>query len=155
MAENQERGLRTVGRWDPFSELDLFDRWLGARPEGLGRWLGEEASARRGFQPAVDVSENDDAYVVTAELPGSRPEDVTVELHDGVLTLRGEKRSERSGEKEQTRWVERSFGSFTRSFTLPTNADGDKVDARFENGVLTLTIPKREEAKPRTIAVKS
>lgn len=150
---DQERGLRT--RWEPFSELDLFDRWLGPRRGALGRLFDELPAASRGFQPSVDVSENDDAYVITAELPGAKPEDVTVELHEGVLTLRGEKRSERSGEKEQTRWVERTFGSFSRSFTLPSNAHGEKVDARFENGVLTLTVPKREEAKPRTIAIKS
>lgn len=153
MAENQERGLRTTGRWDPFSELDLFDRLLGTRRGGFGR-LFDEMPATRGFQPSVDVAENDDAYLITAELPGAKPEDVTVELHEGVLTIRGEKRNERSGEKEQTRWVERSYGSFSRSFTLPSNAHGDKVDAQFENGVLTITVPKREEAKPRTIAIK-
>lgn len=152
MAENQERGVRTYGpfgRWDPLAELDLFDRWLGR--SGVGRTAEPPA---RAFQPAVDVSENDDAYVITAELPGSKPEDVTVELHEGVLTIRGEKRHERSGEREQTRWIERSFGSFSRSFTLPSNANGEKVDAHFDSGVLTLTVPKREEAKPRTIAIK-
>lgn len=148
---DQERGLLRA-RWDPFSELDLFDRWLGSRR--AGRLLGEDLPPPRSYQPAVDVSENEDAYVITAELPGSKPEDVTVELHEGVLTLRGEKKSERSGENEHTRWVERSFGSFSRSFTLPSNANGEKVDARFENGVLTLTVPKREEAKPKTISIK-
>jgi HSP20 family protein len=101
------------------------------------------------------VSETDDAYVVAAELPGAKPEDVTVELHEGVLTLRGEKRSERDERREHARYVERTFGSFSRSFTLPQNANPEKVDASFTEGVLTLRIPKREEAKPRTINIQT
>jgi HSP20 family protein len=123
----------------------------------LGEVLGSNAvpARSRGFAPPVDVSESTDEYLVTAELPGTKPDDVTVELNDGVLTIRGEKRIERDEHKEHARYVERVFGSFVRSFTLPQNADSEKVQAGFKDGVLTLRVPKREEAKPRTIAIKS
>ena len=160
MADRNERELAPVGRWSPFSELDFFrglEPW--GRHPGLGRLfadvLGEGQPAARGFAPAVDVAENDDEYIVSAELPGAKREDVTVELHDGVLTLRGEKKGERQEEKNQARYVERTFGSFSRSFTLPGNADAEKMAASFQDGVLTIRIPKREEAKPRVINIQS
>ena len=87
------------------------------------------------------------------ELAGAKKEDVTVEAHDQVLTIRGEKSNERSDENEQRRYVERSFGTFSRSFTFPANADAESVKASFSDGVLTVEIAKREEAKPKTIAV--
>ena len=105
--------------------------------------------------PAIDVTENENAYVVTAELPGCKPEDVTVEIHDGVLSIRGEKKSERSGETERSRWTERQFGSFNRSFRLAPDAAQDRIDAAFKNGVLTVEIAKSEENKPRVVRVKS
>lgn len=152
---------KAVGvRRDPFSELELFERsspFRRAWPAGPWRlfdeMLGEPARVR-GFAPAVDVTETSEEYVVTAELPGTKPEDVTVELHEGVLTIRGEKRLERDEHTEHARYVERTFGSFVRSFSLPQNADGDKIQATFKDGVLRLSLPKREEAKPRTIAIQ-
>jgi HSP20 family protein len=160
---NMATSEKAVGpRRDPFSELELFSRSSpfargrqGAPWGLLDEFLGDVAARSRGFAPSVDVHENTDEYVVTAELPGAKPEDVTVELHEGVLTLRGEKRSERDEHKEHARYVERMFGSFSRSFSLPQNANGEKVQANFKDGVLTLRIPKREEAKPRTIAIQS
>jgi HSP20 family protein len=156
-----ESNEKAVGiRRDPFSELDLFERTSpfrrGASPwRLLDEFLGGELQrAGRGFAPAVDVAETNDEYVVTAELAGAKPEDVTVELHEGVLTIRGEKRSERDERKEHARYVERVFGSFSRSFSLPQNADGEKVQASFADGVLTLRVAKKEEAKPRTIAIQ-
>lgn len=105
--------------------------------------------------PAIDLHEDDGSFVVTAELPGVRKEDVVVELENGVLTLRGEKRSEREEKKERRRYVERSYGAFSRSFTLPPNVDGDRIHADFADGVLTVTIPKSSETKPRTVDIKS
>jgi len=157
MAATEERALRV--RRDPFQELDLlspFRRGIGANPWRLFEdFLGETPRPAVRYAPAVDVSENDDEYVVTAEIPGAKAEDVTVELHEGVLTLRGEKRSERDERREHARYVERVFGTFSRSFALPQNANPEKVDASFRDGVLTLRIPKREEAKPRTIQIQS
>ena len=158
MAESKEP--RVPSRWDPLEELDLFRAWSPFRDlsaSRLGRLfeepMGRSVAAAR-LSPAVDVAEHDDGYVVTAEIPGASKEDVTVEAHDGVLTLRGEKRSEREGKKEQSRWVERSYGSFSRSFTLPSNADTTRVNATFQDGVLTIEIPKAEEKKPKVISIK-
>ena len=139
---------RSIARWDPIADLDWF-----RSPFFLGR--EPVAASVRPFSPAIDVAEDDGNYVVTAEIPGTRREDITVEVHGGTLTIRGEKRNEREERDEHRSFVERSFGTFSRSFTLPANADDRKVDASFEAGVLTVTIAKSEEAKPRTVAIKS
>jgi HSP20 family protein len=150
----QEKGVSP--RRDPFGELELVSPFR----RGLGPWrlfedfLGDMPRAAQ-FAPAVEVSETDEAYVVKAEIPGTKPEDVHVEVQDGILTVRGEKRHERDEKKEHVRYVERVFGSFSRSFALPQNADADKVEASFKDGVLTLRVPKREEAKPRTINIQA
>jgi HSP20 family protein len=159
MSERSERSVAPVGRRSPFTELELFEHLdpFGRHPRMrnlLAEMFGEGGAAARAFAPAVDVAENDEEYVISAELPGTKKDDVTDELHEGVLTLRGEKKSEREGKNEQARYVERSFGSFSRSFTLPSNADGIKLEASFRDGVLTIRVPKREEAKPRVIQVR-
>lgn len=156
MSERTERGLTPFAQWSPFSDLDLFD--VFGRSMRPGRTLQDVVGGRgapAGFAPAVDVAENDDEYVISAEVPGAKQEDITVELHDGVLTLRGEKKREHQEEKDHVRYVERSYGSFSRSFSLPANADGDKLTASFSDGVLRLRVPKREEAKPRVINIRS
>ncbi|MEN8160261.1 MAG: Hsp20/alpha crystallin family protein, partial [Myxococcota bacterium] len=99
--------------------------------------------------------EDEKNFIVTAELPGTKREDVTVELEDDLLTIRGEKRNEREEKKEKRRFVERSYGTFSRSFTLPANANADKVSASFKDGVLTVLIGKRPESKPRVVNIKS
>jgi len=159
MAEKEK--TRSLARWDPFEEVDPFAGWSPFREHGLGprllRLLGEPggAGAFRGrLAPAVDIAENDDRYVVTAELPGTKKDDITVEMKDQVLTIRGEKRNEREEKKEQSRWIERGYGSFSRSFTLPANAIADRIKANFSDGVLTIEVPKAEDAKPRTISIK-
>jgi HSP20 family protein len=155
MAENKER---SVARRDPFAELADWRPFFGPLLGREGRNLLEEVwgrSAAGRLAPSVDISEDDGNYIVTAELPGTKREDVTVELEDDVLTIRGEKRNERDEKKEKRRIVERSYGTFSRSFTLPANADGEKVSAKFDNGVLTVTIAKRPETKPRVVDIKS
>ena len=137
--------------WTPFRELfgpswrlpRFFDEMFPARGAQAGRW-----------SPAVDIAEDDQRYVITAELPGAGKDDVHVEVHDNVMTIRGEKRSERQEKKEQSRWVERSYGSFSRSFTLPANASADRVNASFKDGVLTVELPKVEAAKPKVVPVR-
>jgi HSP20 family protein len=159
MAEKQETGGRSLRRWDPFEELDLFRAWdpFGERRPRLGRLLGEMFGAGEGaaFAPAVDITEDDGKYVVTVEVPGASKDDVTVEAHENVLTIRGEKRSEREEKKEQARYIERRYGSFSRSFTLPANAAADRISATFKDGILRIELPKTEEAKPRVISIKS
>jgi HSP20 family protein len=161
MAEKKESSRESgVVRWDPFRELR---EWHPLREMGLfmprfDRLFGELEDTwgpgRGVWGPAMDVAETDAHYTVTVELPGAKREDVTVEVEDGVLTIRGEKKSEREEKKEHRRWVERRFGTFSRSFTLPANADAERVEATFEAGVLTLRIAKSEAAKPKTIAIK-
>jgi HSP20 family protein len=137
--------------WTPFRELfggsfrvpRIFDDLLGARGARPARWA-----------PAVDIAEDEQKYVITAEIPGVAKEDVHVDVHDDVMTIRGEKRSEREEKKQHSRWVERSYGSFCRAFTLPANAVADRVDAVFRDGVLKIELPKTEVAKPKTIAIK-
>lgn len=158
MGEKEEK--RSLARWDPFGDLGVFEGFWPLREPGgtrLSRALEEMFGARQGragaIAPALDVVEDDERYIVTVELPGASREDVTVESQGGMLTIRGEKKSEREEKKEQRRWVERSYGAFSRSFTLPANAADDQIKATFSNGVLTVEIPKLEEPKPKTIRI--
>ena len=148
---------RSVATWDPFRELGLFEGWSPLREFGFPSRLARrpELGFSGEFAPAIDVTEGDGSYVITAEIPGCKKDDVNVEIHDNVITVSGEKRSEREEKKEKSRWVERSYGRFARSFSLPTDADPDRVDASFKDGVLTVEIAKTEEKKPKTISISS
>ena len=148
-----ERETRSLARIDPFDELDFLREPFGLAGLMRGRW-GQPVSKQVRFVPAVDITEDDEQYVITAEVPGAKKDDVTIEMHDNVMTVRGEKRSEREEAREHSRHVERSYGSFSRAFTLPANAAGNQVKASFTDGVLTVTIPKAEEAKPKIISIK-
>jgi HSP20 family protein len=155
MTKNEER---SVSRRDPFAELAEWRPFFGPLLGREGHSLFDEMwgrTAQGRAAPSVDISEDDGHYVVTAELPGCKREDVTVELEDDVLTIRGEKRNEREEKKEKRRFVERSYGSFSRSFALPANADAGQASASFKDGVLTVTIAKRPETKPRVVDIKS
>jgi HSP20 family protein len=106
--------------------------------------------------PAVDITEHKDRYTVKADLPGMKQEDVKVELDDGVLKIFGERKSEREQKDESKKYhyYERSYGSFERRFVLPRDTDAEKIDAKYENGVLSVDIPKTEAKKPKEIKVK-
>lgn len=106
-----------------------------------------------GFIPAVDVRESDDEFLFTAELPGIKRDDVSITLDDNVLTISGERKFESEENREQFHRVERSYGTFTRSFTLPHEVAEDKVKASFQDGLLSVTVPKTEKAKPRQIDI--
>jgi len=129
-------------------ELDrLFEGSLGdlARaPQLLGVW-----------NPAVDLYEDKDNVIVKAELPGLKREDIEVSLHDGALSLSGERKSEEKIENAEVRRTERFVGRFQRTITLPSSVKGDKVSAQYKDGILTVTLPKAEEAKPRQIQVSA
>jgi HSP20 family protein len=103
--------------------------------------------------PAVDVTEDTDGVQIGIELPGVRPEEVNISLENGVLTIRGEKKQVRDARGDQLRRFERRYGSFERGFTLPTTVDVERIAARFEHGVLTVTLPRAEQAKPRRIEI--
>ncbi len=130
----------------------LFDRvfdnfW------GDSDFVTDSEAGRRTWLPAVDIYENDDAFVATADLPGLKKDDIDVSIEDNVLTVSGERKFEKSDDQGIFRRVERSYGTFRRSFALPRGVDPSKVEAKFEDGVLSLTLPKSEMAKSRKIAV--
>lgn len=112
-----------------------------------------ERRAEQGWFPPVDIRENEDAYVVTVELPGLTKKDVDVTVENSILTVSGERQWEKASEKETYHRTERAFGRFSRSFTLPHQVEAEKVKASFEDGLLTVSIPKAEQAKPRRIAI--
>jgi HSP20 family protein len=107
-----------------------------------------------GWSPAVDVKEDDQAYHIEADLPGMKKEDVEVTVVDNVVTIKGERKHEEEKKEKGYHRIERRYGTFERSFELPGGFQGDKIEARFDNGVLHMTLPKREEAKPKQIEVK-
>jgi len=140
----------TLVRWSPFRELEEMQRNL-SRILDDATFSGTEAGQ---WLPAVDIRETDDALLVQAELPGIDKKDVSVEVKDGVLTISGERKFEKDVKEENVHRIERSYGRFVRSFSLPTNVDTDKVEATMKNGVLDIRLPKKESAKPKAITVK-
>jgi HSP20 family protein len=146
-----------IARWDPFRELEElrkdFDRFFSRAP--LSLW-GEELATTTGvaFLP-VDIKEESDAIVIKADLPGVKKEDIDVRVDGNLLTIKAEKKfEEKEEEKDRYHRIERYYGVFQRSFTLPDRVDPEKMKARYEDGVLILTLPKRPEAKPKTIRVE-
>jgi HSP20 family protein len=143
----------TIVRWEPFRELSSLqtemNRLFNAAFDTSG---GGNGGARR-WTPAMDLVETDDHFVLRADLPGMTESDVNVELEDNVLTVSGERKAEHEEKREGFYRVERSFGSFARSLTLPRGIDPEHVSAGFDNGVLEVRIPKPEERKPRKISI--
>jgi len=138
--------------WDPFTEMEaLLDRYNRSSRKDLAK-TDDKSFEVGDWMPVVDIDENDDAFLVKAELPGVEKDDVSITIDNGLLTLKGEKKEETEDRKHHR--YECSYGSFVRSFTLPRTVQTDKVEARYENGVLNLVIPKSEEAKPKQIEVK-
>lgn len=143
------RGLST----DPFRELfelqrninELLDESVGAKREDV---------ALKAWAPAVDVYEDENSFLIKADLPEVRREDVKVSLNENTLSISGERRVEHEDKRENYHRVERSYGQFYRSFTLPPNVNTEAINAQFKDGVLRLTLPKKEEAKPKQIDVK-
>jgi len=154
MALTRFRPEREISTWSPFRDLVNMQREVGRVLDGLWSDLDENGGSMSHWAPQVDVIENKDAYILKAELPGVNKNDVKITLHENVLTLRGEKKQESEQKDSNFHRVERSYGIFERSFTLPTGVKSDKIDASYKDGVLTVTLPKVEEAKPKEIEVK-
>ncbi len=147
--------MSSVIRWDPFRELQ---DWT----ERMTRLVGTAVPVRREtdeglvagtWAPPVDIVETHDKITLRAELPGFKESQVDLTVEDGVLTLRGERKFEKSTEEENYHRMERSYGTFVRSFTLPNNIDQGRIEAKFADGVLSVEMPKREEAKPKQIKI--
>ncbi len=150
-------------RWNPVRELATIPSSILSMQQEINRMfdrffrggvLDEGDLFPSTWMPAVDLLEKDDEFVAKVELPGVHKDDVKVTLHDNILTIRGEKKEERESKDSNYHRLERSYGSFQRSFTLPTSVRQDKVEAEFRDGVLTITMPKAEEAKRKQIEVK-
>ncbi len=141
-------------RYEPLSLLGQLQKEL-TRPFGsFGNVFGEDLFPTIEWMPAVDVKEEDNQFVIHADIPGVKPEDIEVNLESGILTIKGEKKSESKTEKEGYTRVERTQGSFCRRFSLPgASTDSETVVAKFKNGVLELAIPKCEAEKPKRIAI--
>jgi HSP20 family protein len=145
-----------VIKWEPFPDVDdIFDRFFA---ETLRRWprVGTDARPSYDWAPVADVSETDAEYVIKAELPEVRKEDVNITLHDGVLTLTGERKQEKSTDNEKAHRTERFYGSFARRFALPENVDESAIRAESKDGLILIHIPKQkvEQPKPRQITVQ-
>ena len=145
-----------IVRWKPFEDLmsledeisRFFDEFFGSRVPAQQQREGSPA-----WVPRVDISETDDEIIVRADIPGMKKDDIKVTLADNVLTISGEKKIERDEKKENYHRVERVFGSFSRSFYIPTTVDPNKITAKYNNGVLEVRLPKKEEAKPKEIPI--
>ncbi len=147
-----------IVRWEPFRDLlslqERMNRLFDDSVRGLGRTGAEDDWALGGsWAPPVDIYEHEGSIVLKAELPGVEAKDVDVRLENNTLTLRGERKLDREVKKESYHRVERSYGAFTRSFTLPSVVDQANIKADFKDGVLQVVLPKREEAKPKSISI--
>jgi HSP20 family protein len=144
----------TIMRYDPFRDLRTLQEEVNRLfSTNLTRAFGDEGIGRGAWSPSVDIYENKDQIVLEAELPGMKQDDFDLTIENNVITLRGERRFEKVDDADNYHRVERSYGSFTRSFTLPQTVSGEGAQAEYANGVLRVTLPKREEAKSRRIEV--
>ncbi len=141
-------------RWDPFKDLVTLRERMNRLFEEAFTSRGEEKGLVAGnWSPSVDIFETENALVLTAEVPGIDENDIEIKIEDNTLSLRGERKFEKETKEENYHRIERSYGSFYRSFTLPTSIDQDKIQAEHENGILKITMPKKPELKPRKVKV--
>jgi HSP20 family protein len=149
--------MSRIVRWDPFRDMvsmrnqmdRVMDEWLRAS-NNL-----ESAENGNALRLALDVSENESDFIIKASVPGINPEDLDISFSDNMLTIKGEIHEEHTDENERFHLRERRVGQFMRTLSLPVAVNADNIDANYENGVLTLTLPKAEETKPRKISVRS
>jgi len=144
--------MTVLTRWDPFRQLTRLQ-------EDMNRSFGDDRMLFRagesvGWTPACDIYEDGEEIVVRAELAGVDPKDVDVRFENGVLTLKGERKLQKEEKRENYHRIELSYGTFTRAFSLPASIDGEKIRADSRNGVLHIFLPKKPEAKPKSIQVK-
>ena len=142
-----------VIKYNPFNtELDDFPSGVRLFHDSVSRLFGEPAS--RPWSPAVDIYETENELVMKADIPDVDPKNIGIQVENGTLTLRGERRFEEQKNGKGFHRIERSYGSFVRAFSLPEAVDAEKVKADYKNGVLTIMLPKKEVAKPKTINVE-
>ena len=146
-----------LSRWSPWKELEEMEKRLSTifgRPPIPTDGEKKEAISVTEWSPLVDITEDDKEYVVKAEIPEMKKEDIKINVHDDVLTVSGDRKYEKEEKGKKFHRVERAYGSFMRSFTLPEDADGSKVSAEYKDGMLKVHLPKCEQAKKKAIEVK-
>jgi HSP20 family protein len=143
----------TLMKYEPWNLLDQMRREMDRAVDT--RTAEGSSVATSDWVPAVDIKEEKDSFVIVADIPGVDPNDIEVHMENGMLTIKGEKESEKKEEREGYKRVERSFGSFYRRFSLPDTADAEKITAKSNNGVLEVRIAKQEQVQPRKISVNS
>jgi HSP20 family protein len=148
--------MNALTRWDPFQEMDELQKRLtsifGLSPQRKSN--GKEDMTVSQWLPLVDITEDDKGYLIKVELPEVKREDVKVTVENGVLTICGQRRFEKEEKERKYHRVERAYGSFTRSFTVPDDADESQVSAEFKDGLLSVRLAKSEKARPKSIEVK-
>jgi HSP20 family protein len=148
--------MANISRWDPFAELtslqERMNQLLNQPFSGFGSGP-EQSLTYSNFVPPVDVYEDEHGITLQAEIPGVDEKDLNVHVENNVLTMSGERKFENEEKKQNFHRIERRYGRFTRSFTLPPTADPQQINAEFENGLLRVTIAKREETKPKQIKI--
>jgi HSP20 family protein len=160
MKEGDQMATRT--RWDPFQDLrDAQEEMaqMTQMSQMLARALGlqgqpQGSGTATAWAPALDISERKDAYLVTVELSGVEAEDLEITLEDGLLTIQGERHFAHDSSEQQFHRVERRYGAFRRSITLPAQVQAEQIEASFDNGVLQIVVPKMEEATPKRIQIR-
>jgi len=152
MAIERWRPRWGITPWRPFRELEEWERRFD---DLFGRPLWRLPVEEKGWMPAVDVFEKEDRFVVKAELPGMKEEDIDVSVIGDTLSIKGERKTETEIKEEDYYRCERSYGSFYRSIPIPSNVDADKIEASFEDGVLEVALPKSAKVKPKKIAVSA
>ena len=143
-----------VVRWDPFRDLSLIQDRMNRLFEDTGRgWRSDEPAATTTWSPAVDIFETEGEIVVKAELPGMERKDITLNLEKNILTLRGERRFEKETKDDNYHRIERSYGTFSRAFSIPATVDEENIRADYKDGVLKIVLPKKEQSKPKQIRI--
>jgi len=141
-------------RWDPFRDLSIMQERMNRMFEDAGRgWRGDEPSATTTWSPAVDIYETENEIQVQAELPGVDRKDIALNLEKNVLTLKGERRFEKETKQENYHRIERAYGGFSRSFSIPAIVDEEKIRADYKDGILKIALPKKEQVKPKQIPI--
>jgi HSP20 family protein len=154
--------MATMMRWDPFQDLRDAQEEMAQMAQmspRLAHALGlhgqpQGSGTATAWAPALDISERKDAYLVTVELPGVEAEDLEITMEDGLLTIQGERHFAHDSSEQQFHRVERRYGAFRRSITLPAQVQAEQIEASFDNGVLQIVVPKMEEATPKRIQVR-
>ena len=146
--------INTLTRWEPFRELEELQNRLSTIVSRAPRANGREDMTLADWVPIADITEDDKEYLIKAELPDMKKEDVKVTVENGVLTISGERKLEKEEKNKKYHRVERAYGRFVRSFSLPDDADPNGVQAEFKDGVLAVHLPKNEKAQPKQIDVK-